>query len=128
MKISLIIGIIAVLILIGIGSFFLLDNKTENNKDANNLDENIPISTENKIIEIKNFAYSPSILTIKKGDTVTWTNMDSVKHTVTSDTGKELDSQLLTNGESYSHTFDTAGIFAYHCTPHPYMKARVIVE
>src|SRR3989344_3277028 len=79
-------------------------------------------------IEIKNFAYSPSELRIKRGDTITWTNKDSVRHTVTSDSGSEMDSELLSQGETYSVTFDSAGTYAYHCTPHPNMKARIIVE
>ena len=44
-------------------------------------------------VEIINFAYQPSDITIKVGDTVTWTNKDSVGHTVTSDDGNELDSE-----------------------------------
>jgi len=79
-------------------------------------------------IKISNFAFSPSTITIKKGDTIKWTNLDSVRHTVTSDSGNELNSNLLSNGESYSNTFSQTGTFNYHCTPHPSMKARVIVE
>ena len=79
-------------------------------------------------LEIKNFAFSPSSLTIKKGDKIIWTNQDSVSHTVTSDSGNELDSKLLPKGETYSHAFNTAGTYDYHCTPHPYMKAKIIVE
>ena len=74
------------------------------------------------------FAFSPSGLTIKKGDSVVWTNQDSVGHTVTSDSGSELDSELLSTGESYSYKFANAGIYEYHCTPHPSMKAKIIVE
>ncbi len=79
-------------------------------------------------IDIKSFAFSPSTLTIKKGDKVVWTNKDSAGHTVTSDFGNELNSGTLSNGESYSHTFNTAGTFEYHCAPHPFMKAKIIVE
>ena len=77
---------------------------------------------------IQGFAFSPVALKIQKGTTVTWTNQDSVKHTVTSSEGSELDSKLLAKGESYSHTFNDAGTFAYYCKLHPNMKARVIVE
>lgn len=79
-------------------------------------------------IDIKNFDFSPSTLTVKVGDTVTWTNMDSVGHTVTSDSGSELASSTLSNGGSYSHTFTSAGTFSYHCRPHPTMKATVTVQ
>jgi amicyanin len=79
-------------------------------------------------IDISNFAFSDTVLTIKKGDTVTWTNKDSAPHTVTSDSGRELDSPRMSQSETYSHTFNTAGIFNYHCAVHPDMTAKIIVE
>lgn len=79
-------------------------------------------------VEISGFAFNPSTLTIKKGDTVIWTNKDSVSHTVTIDSENELASGLISNGQTYSHTFNTAGTYNYHCTPHPYMEAKIIVE
>ena len=78
-------------------------------------------------VEIKGFTFSPSTITVPKGATVTWTNMDDVAHTVTSDDGK-FDSGSVTKGQTYSHTFTEAGTFAYHCTPHPNMKASVVVK
>ena len=80
-----------------------------------------------KTVSMQNFAFSPAEITIKKGDTVKWTNLDSVAHTVTSDDG-EFDSGLLGQNASWSRTFNEAGTFEYHCTPHPYMKAKIIVE
>lgn len=79
-------------------------------------------------IEISNFAFSAPSLIIKQGDTVVWTNKDSAPHTVTSDTGNELSSKLLKTNEVYSHTFDTAGTFDYHCEVHPMMKASITVQ
>jgi amicyanin len=77
--------------------------------------------------EIKDFAFISPALTINVGDTVIWTNRDSVKHTVTSDSESELDSELLPQGGTYAHTFNSAGEFFYHCRPHPYMKGQVVV-
>jgi len=78
-------------------------------------------------IDISGFAFSSSSLNINKGDTVIWTNKDSVPHTVTSDAGAELSSDKLSNGQTYSHTFNSAGTFAYHCSVHTSMKAEVVV-
>jgi plastocyanin len=78
-------------------------------------------------VEIKNMAFSPADLQVKIGDTVTFTNNDSVAHTVTSDTGT-FDSGTIEPGKSYTKTFDTAGTFAYHCTIHPSMKAKIEVK
>jgi len=98
----------------------------------NDATENIELPENNEPpetinIQINNYAFNPAELEINQGDTVIWTNMDSVKHTVTSDSGDELDSSLLSSDETYSHTFNEAGEFAYHCTPHPMMKGKIIV-
>ena len=79
-------------------------------------------------IEISDFAFKQSQLTINVGDTIIWTNKDSTRHTVTSDAGNELGSDYLPKNEIYSHTFNLAGTFDYHCRPHPYMKGKIIVR
>lgn len=86
------------------------------------------ITSKEVAVTIQNFAFSPKTVTVKKGTKVTWTNQDVASHTVTSDTGSELNSELLGKGESFSHVFETSGTFAYHCTPHPNMQATVVVE
>lgn len=80
-----------------------------------------------KQVSIQGSSYSPSSLTIAVGDTVLWTNRDGVNHTVTSNTGTELDSPMLSNGETYQHIFNTNGTFGYHCTVHPGMTGTVSV-
>ena len=77
-------------------------------------------------VEIKNFAFEPKAVTIKVGQTVTWTNQDSAAHTVAGDGG--IDSGDLPKGKSYSKTFDAEGTFDYHCSIHPQMKGQVIVQ
>ncbi len=79
-------------------------------------------------VGIQNLAFSPQSLAINAGDTVIWTNKDSVSHTITSDSGTELNSGIISNGETYSHTFNTAGTFNYHCSIHTSMKAKIIVQ
>jgi plastocyanin len=78
------------------------------------------------------FAFSPATLTIKAGTTVTWKNTTAVGHTVTSDDGKSFDSgmanPIAAQSGTFSHTFTTAGTFAYHCEIHPFMKATIIVQ
>lgn len=99
--------------------------ETSSTGTAENSGANLPASYD---IQIKGFAFSPSALSIKVGDGVTWTNMDSAPHTITSDSGNELDSETLSKGNNYSHTFTTAGTYEYHCGFHPGMKATIIVE
>jgi amicyanin len=100
-------------------------NSTENKQDSEA--DITPVATD--MVEIKDFAFSPAAITVKKGTKVTWTNKDSTQHNISPDT-ETADfkaSELLAQGESYSVTFNTVGTFSYHCTPHPYMKASVIV-
>lgn len=81
-------------------------------------------------IDIKDFAFSPEKITVKKGTKVTWTNEDTVAHTVTSDEDspqKGLDSGNLAKGKTYSFTFEQVGEFSYHCAPHPNMIGSVEV-
>jgi plastocyanin len=75
---------------------------------------------------IQNFAFAATTLTVKKGTVVTWTNNDTAPHTVTGDNGGPS-SGNLSKGQSYSYTFDTVGVFPYHCTIHSNMKGTVIV-
>lgn len=78
-------------------------------------------------ISIVNFAFSPAVLNIKKGDTVMWTNTDSAPHTVTGDSTSGPHSGTMKQGDSYSFIFNTTGTFTYHCQIHPMMTAKVIV-
>ncbi len=76
-------------------------------------------------VSIKDFQFQPSTVTIAKGDTVTWTNLDTVVHDVDF---KGSDSPDLKKGETYSKTFNDAGTFDYVCSIHPGMKGKVIVR
>ena len=78
-------------------------------------------------VSIAGFAYNPTPVLIGIGDTVTWTNSDAGRHTATSDVMGEFDSGQLNNGESASHTFNTAGTYDYHCNFHNFMNGRVVV-
>ena len=77
---------------------------------------------------IQNSTFSPSTITVAANTTVTWTNKDGMSHTVTSDTGSELNSGNIAANETWSHTFTMAGTYPYHCTIHPNMKATVKVN
>ena len=78
--------------------------------------------------------FDPVLLNVPVGATVTWKNLDSTLHTVTSgstESGKSgtiFDSSYLTGGKIFQHTFSIAGTFDYYCTLHPYMKGQVVVN
>ena len=79
-------------------------------------------------ISIRDYKYSIETLEISVGETVAWANFDGVSHTVTSDSGDELNSALLSSREIYTHTFNKKGTYSYYCKPHPYMKGTIIVK
>jgi plastocyanin len=79
-------------------------------------------------IDIKSYAFSKPKLTVKVGDTVKWTNEDSVPHTVTTTSGPaKFDSGNLSKGQSFSYTFTKPGTYQYYCAVHPDMTAEITV-
>jgi plastocyanin len=79
-------------------------------------------------VSMKDIKFNPSTVNIKAGDTVTWTNDDSVGHDVTGDGFKSGDAGGLASGDTYKHKFDKAGTFKYECTVHPGMTGEVDVK
>ncbi len=86
-----------------------------------------PVSANH--IEIKDFAFNPSEISVSKlyaNVTVTWTNTEDTTHTVTSDDGK-FDSGPLSKGQSFSYAFTEFGVYKYHCAYHTSMTGEVRV-
>jgi amicyanin len=79
-------------------------------------------------VSILGYKFDPPALTVPVGTTVVWTNRDDVPHTVTSTDKTFKSSGALDQGDSYSYTFTAAGTYAYYCTVHPFMTAKVIVQ
>ena len=122
--------VIVVILIILAGMFFIYLQFSKNSagQENNNGDnDNEGEESNENIIEISDFTFLPATLNIRKGDSVTWTNKDGTRHTATSDDGV-FDSGLLSNGQNFKYQFNEVGTFSYHCTPHPYMKAKIIVE
>jgi plastocyanin len=78
-------------------------------------------------VEINNFTFTPATLTVPAGTSVTWKFDDSTQHTVTAD-DNSFTSAAIGDGQTYTHTFDTKGTLAYHCSIHPFMKGSVEVK
>ena len=78
-------------------------------------------------VTIQGFSFNPGTVTVVVGvnNTVSWTNMDSVTHTVTSDTGAF--GGTVPPGRTFTFTFTVAGTYGYHCSIHNYMKGTVVV-
>ena len=82
--------------------------------------------------EATNECYLPYEVNVAVGATVTWDNVDTAAHTVTSGTPSEgfdgvFDSGLFMTGTTYEFTFDTEGTYDYFCMVHPWMTGIVNV-
>lgn len=83
----------------------------------------------NNEVQIEDNAFAPRNIQVKAGTTVTWTNKDSVPHTVTADDKSQVafDSGNLGKNQIFSFKFDQTGVYAYHCELHPNMTGTVTV-
>lgn len=132
-----VIPILVVLVVI-VGAVVLIMNKNNSSKTTTGSSGNMSMShssngsstnkqATNKVT-IQNYAFSPANISVKKGTTVTWTNQDSVAHTVQETDGKTGPmSQDIDQGKSFSFTYNTVGTFNYHCSIHPDMVGTVTV-
>jgi len=77
--------------------------------------------------EMRTMVFGPRRIEISAGGSVTWTNNDPLVHTITADDGS-WDSGPIEPGKTWTHTFTQAGEYAFHCTPHPFMKAVIVVR
>ena len=88
------------------------------------------IDSMHYIVAIRDFGFHPDSLKVPVGAAVTWVNCETPPqepHTTTSDT-PGWDSPPLNPGDRFSHTFPVAGSYPYHCTPHPFMIGKVVVQ
>ena len=78
-------------------------------------------------IDICSLRYSKGKVEVEVGTTIVWRNRDPLAHSVTSDSAL-FDSGDVEPEASWSHTFLVPGTFFYYCTPHPQMRAAVVVR
>jgi plastocyanin len=80
----------------------------------------------------KRSCFSSCQTIILKGDTVTWTNLDSITHMVVSGSGQNgpdgwFSSSFILPHGIFSHKFERTGTFVYYDLLHPYTEGVVIV-
>lgn len=86
-----------------------------------------PAKPAGQAITIDNFSFSPAVLNVVVGTTVTWTNHDDIPHTVV-ETSHKFKSQALDTDDTFSYTFTEPGTYEYFCGLHPKMVGKVIVK
>jgi plastocyanin len=72
-------------------------------------------------------SFDPPQISVPTGTIVSWTNEDSIQHTVTSDEEGLFDAGPISPGDTFEDAFDTPGEYGYHCAIHPFMTGRVMV-
>lgn len=97
----------------------------EDDEDSN--DDSQPNEPETQEVSIEDSRFQDDDVTIRPGDSVTWTNDDSLTHIVVADDGS-FDSGQLDPGQNFTLAFDTAGTYTYHCSIHPDMTGSITVE
>ena len=80
-------------------------------------------------VTIHNYAFGPKRITVKRGQTVVWTNRDVAVHTVTASASSRLHfhSKDLGKGATFRVTFTRTGTFTYHCIYHAFMRGTIKV-
>src|ERR1700694_3870964 len=78
-------------------------------------------------VTLSAMCFSPTLLYVQPGATVTWKNEDGMRHVVSGTFSSWGSPATLEAGQSATHQFPTAGIFAYSCPLHYGMNAVVIV-
>ena len=86
-----------------------------------------PPTEQARRVTIDNFTFSPAELIVPVGTTVEWVNHDDVPHTVVGN-AREFSSPALDTDGQYAHAFTKAGTYAYFCSIHPHMTAKVVVK
>lgn len=83
-------------------------------------------------IDIVNFAFTPKVITVARGTSVTWENKDEEPHNIVSvPSGTQprlFRSQAVDGGEKYTFVFNEAGTFKYICSIHPHMEGTIVVN
>lgn len=67
-------------------------------------------------VEVVDSSFVPEVATIDVGETVTWETTGAFPHTITAEDGS-FDEEVGT-GDTFAHTFEDAGTFAYYCRFH----------
>jgi plastocyanin len=89
-----------------------------------------PVLSENGHAEVvlEKLRFSPQILSVPVGTTVTWINRDSVPKIVVSAEQPLEVPPILRAGQTFSRTFATAGTYSYFCSVHPGVTGKIVVR
>ena len=79
-------------------------------------------------VSIAEFLFGPEKITVKAGQTITWTNIDASPHQVTVQGETTLRTPVVLKGQSTALMFNDVGSYGYICGLHPSMKGTIEVK
>jgi amicyanin len=88
----------------------------------------VPADAKVVSVDIKKMKYEPADLEIAAGTIVKWTNADAIPHNVQMPAPIDVMGSMLRAGQSFAMKFNDPGEYAYVCTPHPFMKGKIVVR
>lgn len=87
------------------------------------------VTAKEVTVEIYKRKFIPAEITIEKGDTVIWKNIEKRQyHNVWFKQLYKEEPDYLFPGDTYQQTFNEVGEFPYVCGPHPKMTGVVKVK
>jgi plastocyanin len=85
-----------------------------------------PTLAAGRSVAIRDSSFNPATITVRSGDTITWTNRSGLAHNVMfASFGSKM---YMDAGERYSHTFLSAGTFSYSCTLHGFTGKVIVIR
>jgi plastocyanin len=78
-------------------------------------------------VTIKGYCFNPTVLHVRPGQAITWTNQDQAEHTVSGSNAVWGSYAGLKQGRSVTYRFVRPGAYPYVCLFHPGMVAAVVV-
>jgi plastocyanin len=79
-------------------------------------------------VKISDFKFAPATITVKHGTGLSVTNSDSTAHTATADDGHTFDTGTIDPGASKTISVTKPGTYPYHCSIHPFMHGKIVVN
>lgn len=113
----------------------ITDNNNNSNINGNNTMQIVAVSIVNGASNPNSgLSYEPAAVTVKSGNTIAWTNNDSMMHTATSGNPESgpsgiFDTGIIQGSGKVAETTINAkpGSYDYYCALHPYMKGQLTV-
>ena len=126
-----------VLLILVVGVFLFLNNKTNNSKTAQQTNTSQPTQAKQvkeASVTVTNSGFDPAVINIKAGTTVIWINKSGQNATVNSDIYPNnllwsfLNLGEFDNNSNVSVVFEKIGKYTYYNQLNPDQKGTVVVQ